>query len=70
MAKSGMRKLIEALEILEPYTGAMQYPTSCEHDVLYVFVDPKTVSKSDLGKLERRGFEDSGVGSFKSERFG
>lgn len=70
MKKSGMRVLIEALEILEPYTEGRAYPTGCEHDVLYVWVDPAKVSKSDLAKLKRRGFEPSGAWSFKSERFG
>ena len=35
----------------------MAYPTGCEHDVMYVWVDPAKLSKSDLAKIKRRGFE-------------
>lgn len=35
-----MKKLIEALQIFYKYSQ-VEYPTGCEHDTLYVYVDPK-----------------------------
>lgn len=45
-----MKKLIKALQILSKYCKR-EYPTNCEHDLLYVDVDPKLVSKEDIDKL-------------------
>ena len=67
-----MSDLIRALTIFLKY-GDPKYPTSCEHDVLYVFVDPASVSPEDLAELDTLGFHphhDPGVGSFESHRYG
>lgn len=50
-----MSKLIEALQIFLKY-GDPEWPTHCEHDVMYVSIDPTLVSPRDLRKLEALGF--------------
>lgn len=69
-----MDDLILALTILKKYivdSYNLKFPTSCEHDVLYVSVDPESVSDDDKIKLEDLGFiaqeEDA---CFVSYRFG
>lgn len=66
-----MDDLIKALQIFRKYTDA-KYPTGCEHDVLYVYVDPADVSDEDIARLDKLGFDvDNGVGyCFSSSRFG
>lgn len=67
-----MRKLIEALQIFLKY-GDPDYPTCCEHDTLFVLIDPNVVSEEDKKQLEELGFvpgEECGVGCFHSYRFG
>ena len=49
-----LSKLIEALQIFLKY-GDPSYPTHCEHDVLYVCVEPGKVSKEDLERLKKLG---------------
>lgn len=62
--------LIEALQIFKKYCNP-NYPTICEHDILYVKIDPKTVSKKDILKLEGRGFiPNYELNNFYSHRFG
>lgn len=54
-----MNDLIEALTIISKYITdkhLMQYPTSCEHDTLFVHVQPAFVSTSDIRKLIELGF--------------
>lgn len=51
-----MKNLIEALTIFSKYTNS-NYPTSCEHDVLYVQVDPAEVTFDDKIKLNDLGFQ-------------
>lgn len=53
-----MDDLIKALTILNKYLEGYkkEYPTSCEHDVLYVHVDYKNISQEDLNELETLGF--------------
>lgn len=65
-----MDDLIEALVILRKY-GNPPYPTHCEHDTLFVNIDPSPVSPEDLAKLDDLGFfpDDDGVG-FLSYKFG
>lgn len=66
-----MDKLIEALQIFRKY-GNPPCPTHCEHDVLYVMIQPELVSAEDIAALKALGFEvdkDSGC-NFRSSRFG
>ena len=68
-----MDDLIEALTILRKY-GNPEWPTYCEHDCLFVIIDPKIVSDEDNRRLESLGFHESGgpdhVGCYQSFRFG
>ena len=50
-----MKDLIEALTIFLKYGNPM-FPTHCEHDMLYVMIDPATVSAEDLDRLEALDF--------------
>lgn len=50
-----MESLIKALQIFLKY-GNPQYPTHCEHDTLYVNIDPRDVSEEDLAELSALGF--------------
>lgn len=63
-----MSDLIEALTILLKY-GNPQYPTHCEHDELFVCIDPDAVTPSDVKRLEELGFNATDDG-FRSFRFG
>lgn len=65
-----MNDLIEALQIMAKYEQP-EYPTHCEHDVLYVFVNPELVSEGDIARLDELGFfiNDDDVG-FMSYKFG
>lgn len=66
-----MKELIEALNIFLKY-GNPKYPTHCEHDVMYVSIDPSLVSDEDLASLNCLGFTpDYEFGDiFKSYKFG
>ena len=65
-----MKDLIEALKILSKYTDA-KYPTGCEHDVFYVYVEPGDVSDEDNERLVELGFfPDVEIGTYFSFRFG
>lgn len=50
-----MEDLIKALQIFLKY-GNKNYPTYCEHDILYVDVDPSVVSDEDKKVLDELGF--------------
>lgn len=50
-----MEDLIKALQIFLKY-GNKNYPTFCEHDILYVDVDPSVVSDEDKKVLDELGF--------------
>ncbi len=63
-----MKDLIEALTIFSKYIDT-DYPTGSEHEVLYVYCDPKLVSVEDTKKLARLGFEPTSR-AFASVRFG
>jgi len=62
--------LIKALQIFLKY-GNPDYPTHCEHDYLYVDINPELVSKEDIKLLDELGFVidqeygGNGFGSFK-----
>ena len=65
-----MNDLIAALTIFAKYTSEA-HPTCCEHDVLYVLVDPAVVSTEDRGRLEELGFTaQEHDHNFRSYRFG
>lgn len=65
-----MNDLIKALQIFAKYTDA-NYPTSCEHDILYVQVSSEEVTEEDKIELEKLGFQvDTDLGNFSSYRFG
>lgn len=63
-----MKDLIEALAIFSKYSDT-KFPTHCEHDVLYVLVNPGLVSTEDMAKLEELSFKPDGD-IFQSYRFG
>lgn len=68
-----MEDLIKALTILSKYLNDYhkQYPTTCEHDRLWVHVDYTQVSADDLSTLEQLGFyPDTDLGNMVSYRFG
>ena len=68
-----MKQLIEALTILLKY-GNPDYPTHCEHDVMYICgIEPEQVSEEDQAKLKELGFNigrESGENGFYSVRYG
>ncbi len=65
-----MDDLIEALRMLKTYENP-QWPTHCEHDVLWVLVDPSLVSPSDIETLDKLGFfADEEDECFKSYKYG
>lgn len=63
-----MEDLIKALQIFLKY-GNPDYPTSCNHDELWVDIDPKKVSEEDLEMLKSLGFFPD-ESRFYSFRFG
>lgn len=68
-----MKQLIEALTILLKY-GNPDYPTHCEHDVMYICgIEPEQVSEEDQAKLKELGFRvgnESGEEGFYSYKYG
>jgi hypothetical protein len=65
-----MDDLIEALTILRKYDNRRN-PTNCEHDVLWVNVDPALVSPEDLTRLRELHFDpDANSEGFMSFYFG
>ena len=64
-----MKDLIEALTIFAKYTD-LRYPTTCEHEELFVHVSPSVVSIEDTDRLAQLSFHDNDVGGFSSARFG
>ncbi len=65
--------LIKALTIFRKY-GNPNYPTHCEHDVMYICgIDPDDVSEEDKKELDDLGFivaSDYGETQFKSFEYG
>lgn len=65
-----MKDLIEALTIFAKYTLTAN-PTGCDHDTLWVDVDPSKVSEEDRARLEELSFHANVRDSnFRSYRFG
>lgn len=50
-----MEDLIRAFQIFLRY-GNVPYPTHCEHDVMYVMVNPAHVTDEDKAVLDELGF--------------
>lgn len=66
-----MKDLIEALQIFMKYCGDVKYPTTCEHDELYInCVKPEQVTEEDLKRLDELGFFPYEDFAFVSYRFG
>ncbi len=67
-----MKDLIEALTILGKYINPDDnYPTHCEHDVLYVKGPlPNEMEMSDYKRLMELGFHFHDTGMWSSFRFG
>ena len=63
-----MEDLIKSLQILLKY-GNPKHPTHCEHDCLFVVIDPSLVSDPDIIELNKLGFCE-GDGGFNSYRYG
>lgn len=53
-----MKDLIESLQIFLKYTGDMDYPTHCEHDVMYCAhgFGPEVMSEEDVKRLDKLGW--------------
>ena len=65
-----MRDLLEAFTLFAKYTDDA-HPTCCEHDVLYVLVDPAQVAAEDRARLEALSFvAQESDRNFYSSRFG
>ena len=63
-----MDDLIEALQIFRKY-GNPGCPTHCEHDELFVMIEPSGVSPEDIVRLGELGFFPDGD-YFRSFTFG
>lgn len=63
-----MEDLIKALQIFLKY-GNPTYPTHCEHDVLFVAIDPCEVSEEDKQEIEKLSFCEAD-GGFISYKYG
>lgn len=64
-----MEDLIKAFQIFLKY-GNPDYPTHCEHDVMYVMIDPELVSKEDKKELKKLGFFKNDTDGFSSYKYG
>jgi len=60
-----MDDLIEALTIMRKYANP-EFPTHCEHDVLYVNVSPAVISAADLARLKELHFNQDEDGFYSS----
>lgn len=73
-AMQAMDDFIQAMEVFLRYLDSdswqYRYPFQCEHDVLFVMVDPELVSDVDMALLDNLGFRPSDSDSFQSYRFG
>ncbi len=65
-----MEKLIKALNIFLKY-GNPKYPTHCEHDKLFISINPIDVDEDDTEALAELGFfPDDEIELFYSFEFG
>lgn len=68
-----MNDLIEALKILQKYMANEEYPTQCEHDILYIksVINRGDVTDTDMQRLQELGFIwDYSHDGFISYRYG
>lgn len=68
-----MENLIKALTIISKYLEGHynDYPTFCEHDVLYVHVNYEKISQEDLVELDKLGFiPNEDLGNMMSYKYG
>ena len=65
-----MKDLIRALRIFLYYEAEQGPRTCCEHDILYVCMDPRAVTPGHRLTLSELGFEQNGDDGFKSYRHG
>ena len=66
-----MKKLIEALNIFSKYMEDVDFPTHCEHGILFINCDSSIVSGEDLIRLNELHFLIDGYNfRFKSYFFG
>ena len=68
-----MNELIYALQIFDRYITddyISAYPTSCEHDLLFVHVHPNVVTEFDKNTLKEMGFVPYENRCFVSTKFG
>jgi hypothetical protein len=63
-----MKDLIKALLIFSKYNDGDNI--HCEHDELFVCIDPTEVSAEDLKRLDELSFRPNSVDGFSSFRFG
>ncbi len=63
-----MKEIIQALQIFLKY-GNPHSPFHCEHDTLYVMIEPQIVSVEDKAALRELGFI-AASDNFVSHRFG
>lgn len=65
-----MEDLLKAIQIFLKY-GNPDYPTICDHDILYINEDinPDDVSEEDIAELKKLGFSVMD-GQFYSYKFG
>lgn len=68
--ETNLANLIEALKLALAYEN-LERPFHCEHDVLYLMLDPADVSEPDLRRFESYGFSKSDDGPyFESFNYG
>lgn len=70
-SERGFDEVIAAIAIFRKY-GNPSSPFHCEHDVLYVTIEPEKVSEEDKAALDRLGFHPSSEQPecFQSFRYG
>ena len=65
-----MNNLIKALQILLKH-GDVDYPTQCEHDMLYISPNSMDFTEEEFAELEELGFHsDNEMGGFYSFKYG
>jgi hypothetical protein len=65
-----MEDLLKAITIFLKY-GNPRNPSHCEHDILYIKINPELVSEEDQKELEKLSFSPDEFGNgFCSYRFG
>lgn len=67
-----MKELLEALNIFAKYMEDVDFPTHCEHDILYIMLtDEFAPTPEETTRLEKLGFFfASEVGCWASYKFG